>query len=74
MKFFAAIDNPLFSVRETELIKSKKTQFITVMFEGNPSGPLVTGKLTVTAPSTLPGTSWVFYLKGATEKPTSAQN
>ncbi|XP_029465095.1 hydrocephalus-inducing protein homolog [Rhinatrema bivittatum] len=67
--FSFQVDNPLFSIKGSESIRSKKVNNITVSFEGNPTGGKapITGKLVISCPRTT-GTghsiSWTYYLKG----------
>uniref|UniRef100_H2XZ27 Hydin adenylate kinase-like domain-containing protein n=1 Tax=Ciona intestinalis TaxID=7719 RepID=H2XZ27_CIOIN len=70
--FTFQIDNPLFSVKPAESIRSKKTHNISVSFEGGPApGSVVTGKLTLSCVRTARNpTTWVFYLKGITPEQT----
>jgi len=67
--FTFTVDNPVFSVKATETIKSKKVCNILVSFERQVDPQLTkTGKLVVTCPQGTPGASsglqWIFYLKG----------
>lgn len=69
MAFSYIVENPAFTVKATETIKSKKIATITISFEGNPSGSkaAVTSKLVVSCPHAVglgSGISWVYYLKG----------
>ncbi|XP_075796761.1 hydrocephalus-inducing protein homolog isoform X3 [Pelodiscus sinensis] len=69
--FTYSVENPAFTVKAVETIRSKKSIFITVSFEGNPSGSKmpVTSKLVVScarASGMGAGISWVYYLKGIT--------
>ncbi|XP_030060864.1 hydrocephalus-inducing protein homolog [Microcaecilia unicolor] len=71
MVFSFHVDNPLFSIRGSENIRSKKVNNITVSFEGNPSSSKapITGKLTISCPRTAgtgQGIYWIYYLKGVT--------
>nr|XP_033799169.1 hydrocephalus-inducing protein homolog isoform X3 [Geotrypetes seraphini] len=71
MLFSFNVDNPLFSIKGNENIRSKKVNHITVNFEGNPSGSKapITGKLTISCPRTAgtgQGIYWIYYLKGVT--------
>lgn len=61
------VDNPNFSVKPGEAIRSKKTHNISVAFEsGSPPGTVTAGKLTLSCVRSagMDTTSWVFYLKG----------
>nr|XP_042717290.1 hydrocephalus-inducing protein homolog isoform X2 [Chrysemys picta bellii] len=65
------VENPAFTIKAAETIRSKKNIFITVSFEGNPTGSKmpVTSKLVVScarASGMGAGISWVYYLKGIT--------
>ncbi|XP_062997557.1 hydrocephalus-inducing protein homolog [Elgaria multicarinata webbii] len=69
MAFTYIVENPAFTVKAMETIRSKKSATITVSFEGNPSGSKapVTSKLVVSCPRAAgvgPEVSWVYYLKG----------
>ncbi|XP_077975805.1 hydrocephalus-inducing protein homolog isoform X2 [Styela clava] len=70
--FTFQVDNPLFSVKPGEPIRSKKTHNISVTFDGGPTpGRAVTAKLTISCVRSAgsgSGTnlSWIFYLKGIT--------
>ncbi|XP_069073573.1 hydrocephalus-inducing protein homolog [Pleurodeles waltl] len=69
--FSFQVDNPAFSVKPSESIRSKKVHYIPVSFEGNLSGSKapVTGKLTISCPRATgvgQGIYWVVYLKGVT--------
>ncbi|XP_074864560.1 hydrocephalus-inducing protein homolog isoform X2 [Carettochelys insculpta] len=65
------VENPGFTVKAAETIRSKKSIFITVSFDGNPTGSKmpITSKLVVScarASGMGAGISWVYYLKGIT--------
>ncbi|CAM5150043.1 unnamed protein product [Eretmochelys imbricata] len=65
------VENPAFTIKAAENIRSKKNIFITVCFEGNPTGSKmpVTSRLVVScarASGMGAGISWVYYLKGIT--------
>ncbi|XP_027261798.1 hydrocephalus-inducing protein homolog isoform X2 [Cricetulus griseus] len=69
--FSFIVENPAFTIRASESVRSKKINNITVYFEGNPSGSKtpITTKLIVTCPQcegTESGIKWVYYLKGIT--------
>lgn len=69
--FSFIVENPAFTIRAAESVRSKKINNITVYFEGNPSGSKtpITTKLIVTCPQcegTESGIKWVYYLKGIT--------
>ncbi|KAL5255873.1 hypothetical protein ACHWQZ_G011188 [Mnemiopsis leidyi] len=71
--FLLSVDNSLFSVKQSELIRAKKTINIMVTYNGSPSGqalPVQTGKLIITNPKSTSGQTihWVFYLKGVSDK------
>jgi len=71
--FLLTVDNALFSVKSSELIRAKKVINIMVTYNGSPSGqvlPVQTGKLIITNPKSTAGQSihWVFYLKGVSDK------
>ncbi|XP_066494024.1 hydrocephalus-inducing protein-like [Tiliqua scincoides] len=71
MAFTYIVENPAFTVKAVETIKSKKSATINVSFEGNPSASkaAVTSKLVVSCPHAAglgSGVSWVYYLKGIT--------
>ncbi|KAF1661855.1 hypothetical protein FQA23_0006661, partial [Aptenodytes patagonicus] len=64
--FQYAVEHPAFAVRGPESLRSKKTTFITVSFEGGPAP--VTSRLVVSCPRAAggggAGVSWVYYLRG----------
>ncbi|NWH50429.1 HYDIN protein, partial [Fregata magnificens] len=62
--FQYAVEHPAFAVRGPESLRSKKTTFITVSFEGGPAP--VTSKMVVSCPGAAGGAavSWVYYLRG----------
>nr|XP_055030475.1 hydrocephalus-inducing protein homolog [Misgurnus anguillicaudatus] len=67
--FSFLVDNPVFTVKDTETILPQKTQNIQVSFEGPPSGTKgpCHGKLTISCPRMEAhgqGIFWVYYLKG----------
>ncbi|XP_067327017.1 hydrocephalus-inducing protein homolog [Anolis sagrei] len=69
MSFTYLVENPAFTIKATETIRSKKSASISVSFEGNPSSTKapVTSKLVVSCPRAAglgAGVSWVYYLKG----------
>ncbi|KAL8194575.1 UNVERIFIED_CONTAM: hypothetical protein K2H54_025175 [Gekko kuhli] len=69
MSFTYAVENPAFTVKAPENIRSKKTATIIVSFDGHPSSTKapVTSKLVVSCPRVTgvgSGISWVYYLKG----------
>ncbi|RXM33054.1 Hydrocephalus-inducing protein [Acipenser ruthenus] len=69
--FSFQVDNPAFTVKPLETVRSKKTHSVLVSFEGNPTGAKtpVSGKMTVSCPrseGTGQSISWVYYLKGVT--------
>ncbi|XP_077612463.1 hydrocephalus-inducing protein homolog [Crocuta crocuta] len=69
--FSVIVENPAFSVRALDSVRSKKINNITVSFEGNPSGSKtpITSKLIVSCPpgeGSETGIKWVYYLKGIT--------
>ncbi|XP_077166200.1 hydrocephalus-inducing protein homolog isoform X2 [Paroedura picta] len=69
MSFSYAVENPAFTVKAPENIRSKKTATIVVSFDGHPSSTKapVTSKLVVSCPRVTgvgSGVSWVYYLKG----------
>ncbi|XP_067158936.1 hydrocephalus-inducing protein homolog [Apteryx mantelli] len=66
MTFRYNVENPAFTVRATENLRSKKNIFITVSFEGSPAGSKapVTSKLVVSCVGA--DVSWVYYLRGIT--------
>ncbi|KAG2469946.1 HYDIN protein, partial [Polypterus senegalus] len=69
--FSFQVDNPFFSVKPTETIRSKKTHSITVSFEGNPieSKTPITCKMLVSCPRSEgvgQSITWVYYLRGIT--------
>ncbi|KAH0619415.1 hypothetical protein JD844_000028 [Phrynosoma platyrhinos] len=69
MSFTYLVENPAFTIKATETIRSKKSAAIQVSFEGNPSSSkaAVTSKLVVSCPRAAgmsSGVSWVYYLKG----------
>ncbi|NXG37545.1 HYDIN protein, partial [Dromaius novaehollandiae] len=71
MAFRYDVENPAFTVRATENLRSKKNIFITVSFEGSPGGSKapVTSKLVVScarAAGVGADVSWVYYLRGIT--------
>lgn len=71
MSFTYTVENPAFTVKAVETIKSKKMGTITVSFEGNPSGSkaAVTSKLVVSCPHAAGlgcPITWIYYLKGIT--------
>ncbi|XP_062442830.1 hydrocephalus-inducing protein homolog [Rhea pennata] len=71
MTFRYDVENPAFTVRATENLRSKKNIFITVSFEGSPAGSKapVTSKLVVScarAAGLGADVSWVYYLRGIT--------
>ncbi|KAM6946364.1 hydrocephalus-inducing protein homolog [Aplochiton taeniatus] len=72
--FAFQVDNPTFTVKGVETIRSKKTHNILVMFEPPQAGSRVpcSGKLTITSPRAEAHgqpISWVFYLKGFFPEP-----
>ncbi|XP_075367152.1 hydrocephalus-inducing protein homolog [Mycteria americana] len=66
MTFQYTVEHPAFAVRGPESLRSKKTTFITVSFEGSPAP--VTSKMVVSCPRAAgggcAGVSWVYYLRG----------
>nr|XP_012627881.1 hydrocephalus-inducing protein homolog isoform X3 [Microcebus murinus] len=65
------VENPAFTVRTTDTVRSKKVNNITVFFEGNPAGSKtpITTKLIVSChpgEGSETGIKWVYYLKGVT--------
>ncbi|XP_076808093.1 hydrocephalus-inducing protein homolog isoform X2 [Clavelina lepadiformis] len=66
--FTFQVDNPLFTVKPGEAIRSKKTHNISVGFDGATSpGSVITGKLTLSCVRSAGQVmSWVYYLKGIT--------
>ncbi|XP_070253950.1 hydrocephalus-inducing protein homolog isoform X4 [Myotis yumanensis] len=65
------VEHPAFSVRAIDSVRPKKTNNITVYFDGNPSGSKtpITSKLIVSCPpgeGRETGVKWVYYLKGIT--------
>ncbi|XP_067853715.1 hydrocephalus-inducing protein homolog [Heptranchias perlo] len=69
--FSFQVDNPVFVVKPTETLRSKKTHVVVVSFEAttNTTKSPVTGKLVASCPrSAGTGTviSWIYYLKGFT--------
>ncbi|XP_009468798.1 PREDICTED: hydrocephalus-inducing protein homolog [Nipponia nippon] len=64
--FQYTVEHPAFAVRGPESLRSKKTTFITVSFEGGPAP--VTSKMVVSCPRAAGGSgagvSWVYYLRG----------
>ncbi|XP_072551301.1 hydrocephalus-inducing protein homolog [Salminus brasiliensis] len=67
--FSFQVDNPAFTVKGVDTIRSKKSHNILVSFEGPPAGSKTpcTGKLTISSPRTEghgQSLSWVYYLKG----------
>ncbi|XP_054856814.1 hydrocephalus-inducing protein homolog [Eublepharis macularius] len=69
MAFSYTVENPAFTVKAPENIRSKKSATIVVSFEGHPSGTKapVTSKLVISCPRATGmglGISWVYYLKG----------
>ncbi|NXT36809.1 HYDIN protein, partial [Pelecanoides urinatrix] len=61
--FQYAVEHPAFAVRGPESLRSKKTAFITVSFEGGPAP--VTTKMEVSCPGGGgAGVCWVYYLRG----------
>ncbi|XP_033896012.3 hydrocephalus-inducing protein-like [Acipenser ruthenus] len=69
--FSFQVDNPAFTVKPLETVRSKKTHSVLVSFEGNPTSAKtpVSGKMTVSCPrseGTGQSISWVYYLKGVT--------
>ncbi|XP_042303381.1 LOW QUALITY PROTEIN: hydrocephalus-inducing protein homolog [Sceloporus undulatus] len=69
MSFTYLVENPAFTIKATETIRSKKSAAILVSFDGNLSGrkAAVTSKLVVSCPRAAgmaSGVSWVYYLKG----------
>lgn len=64
--FQYTVEHPAFTVRGPESLRSKKTTFITVSFEGGPAP--VTSRLVVSCPRAAggggAGVSWVYYLRG----------
>ncbi|NXL46323.1 HYDIN protein, partial [Podilymbus podiceps] len=65
MAFQCTVEHPAFTVRAPESLRSKKTAFITVSFEGDPAagGAPITSKMVVSCPGGA-GVSWVYYLRG----------
>ncbi|NWX91311.1 HYDIN protein, partial [Nothoprocta pentlandii] len=61
------VENAAFTVRATEHLRPKKSIFITVSFEGSPSGSRapVTSRLVVSC-ARAGAVSWVYYLRGVT--------
>ncbi|XP_009881567.1 PREDICTED: hydrocephalus-inducing protein homolog [Charadrius vociferus] len=59
--FQYTLEHPAFAVKAPESLRSKKTTFIAVSFEGGPAP--VTTKMVVSCPGGA-GVSWVYYLKG----------
>ncbi|XP_073911808.1 hydrocephalus-inducing protein homolog [Castor canadensis] len=71
VNFSYIVENPAFTVRAVDSVRSKKINNIAVYFEGNPSGSKtpITTKLIVTCPQgegNETGIKWVYYLKGIT--------
>lgn len=69
MSFSYAVENPAFTVKAPENIRSKKTATMVVSFDGQLGGAKapVTSKLVVSCPRATgmgSGVSWVYYLKG----------
>ncbi|XP_076848184.1 hydrocephalus-inducing protein homolog isoform X3 [Brachyhypopomus gauderio] len=67
--FSFQVNNPAFTVKGVETIRSKKTHNVLVTFEGPPAGSRgpCTGKLTISSPRSEgygQVLSWVYYLKG----------
>ncbi|NXW03107.1 HYDIN protein, partial [Fregetta grallaria] len=63
--FQYTVEHPAFTVRGPESLRSKKTTFITVSFEGGPAP--VTSKMVVSCPRAAgggAGVAWVYYLRG----------
>ncbi|NXA22511.1 HYDIN protein, partial [Ibidorhyncha struthersii] len=61
MAFQYTVEHPAFTLRAPESLRSKKTAFMVVSFEGGPAP--VTSKMVVSCPGGA-GTSWVYYLRG----------
>ncbi|KAK2848119.1 hypothetical protein Q7C36_009801 [Tachysurus vachellii] len=71
--FSFQVDNPAFTIKGLDTIRSKKTQQILVSFESPQQGSKVpcTGKLIISSPRTEGHgqcLSWVYYLKGITSE------
>ena len=67
--FTFTVDNPVFSVKATELLKPKKVCNLLVSYDKQADPQLTkTGKLVVTCPPGTPGVTaglqWIYYLKG----------
>ncbi|KAG7333195.1 hypothetical protein KOW79_003330 [Hemibagrus wyckioides] len=67
--FSCQVDNPAFTIKGMDTIRSKKTHQILVSFESPQPGSKIpcTGKLIISSPRTEghgQGLSWVYYLKG----------
>ncbi|XP_075621905.1 hydrocephalus-inducing protein homolog [Balearica regulorum gibbericeps] len=59
--FHYVVEHPAFAIRAPESLRSKKTAFISVSFEGGPAP--VTTRMVVSCPRAA-GVSWVYYLRG----------
>uniref|UniRef100_G3VZI4 HYDIN axonemal central pair apparatus protein n=1 Tax=Sarcophilus harrisii TaxID=9305 RepID=G3VZI4_SARHA len=71
MTYSVIVENPSFSVKTVDTVRSKKTNNIVVSFEGNTSGHKtpITSKLIVSCLSGTgneAGIKWIYYLKGIT--------
>ncbi|XP_003791425.1 hydrocephalus-inducing protein homolog isoform X2 [Otolemur garnettii] len=69
--FTFAVENPAFSIRATDSVRPKKSNNISVYFEGNPSGsktPITTKLIVSCRPEegSEAEIKWVYYLKGIT--------
>ncbi|KAM5262598.1 hydrocephalus-inducing protein homolog [Ctenodactylus gundi] len=69
VNFSYIVDSPAFTVRASDSMRPKKSNNITVTFEGNPSGSRtpISSKLTVACPvgeGSETGIKWVYYLRG----------
>jgi len=61
-EFRLAVDNPMFTVKDKEVVAAKKPLAIAVAYKPTPDTKKeVTAKLTVTCGTNPP---WIFYLKG----------
>ncbi|XP_039769505.1 hydrocephalus-inducing protein homolog isoform X2 [Ornithorhynchus anatinus] len=65
------VENPAFSIKAPDSLRSKKTSNVLISFEGNPSGSKapITSKLVVSCPhasGTEAGIKWIYYLRGIT--------